>query len=98
MNQHLSQTLTHTHLYWSDAKAVIRRLEGEMGGVRDAICEGEEAVARLRGKLEEVQEREETSQVQLAHAIAQVEPSLAVPTVCAHCLCPNTIPVSAAGG
>ena len=54
-----------------------------MGGVRDVVCEGEEAVARLRGKLEEIQERDETSQVQLAHAIAQVEPSLAVPTLCA---------------
>ena len=57
-----------------DAKAVIWRLEGEMGEVNGVVREGEEAVARLRGQLEEVQEREETSQVQLAHAITQVKP------------------------
>ena len=31
-------------------------------------------MARLRGQLEEVQEREEATQLQLAHAIAQVKP------------------------
>ena len=50
---------------------MIQRLEGEMGEVKGVVREGEEAVARLRSQLEEVQEREETSQVQLAHAISQ---------------------------
>ena len=45
-----------------------------MGEVKNVVREGEEAVARLRGQLEEVQEREEASQLQLAHAITQVKP------------------------
>lgn len=57
----------------SEAKAVIRRLELEIGEVKDVVREGEEAVARLRNQLEEVQDREEATHLQLAHAIAQVE-------------------------
>ena len=58
----------------SDAKAVTSRLEQEMGLVQSVVQEGEEAVARLRSQLADLQEREETSQQQLAHAIAQVKP------------------------
>lgn len=45
-----------------------------MAEVRGVVHEGEEAVARLRSQLEEVQDREEATQLQLAHAIAQVKP------------------------
>ena len=55
-----------------EAKAVIKKQESEVTCVQSIVREGEEAVARLRGELEEVEEREETSQRQLAHAIAQV--------------------------
>lgn len=47
-----------------------------MAEVRSVVREGEEAVARLRSQLEEVQDREEATQLQLAHAIAQVKPYL----------------------
>ena len=40
------------------------------------VQEGEESVARLRNQLEEVQEREEATQLQLAHAISQVNPQI----------------------
>lgn len=66
----------------TDARAVIGQLEGELGLVQSVVCEGEEAAARLRGQLEELQEREETSQQQLAHAIRQVRRPHPLP----HCL------------
>lgn len=59
-----------------DTKNVIKRLQSEMKDAEGIMKEGEEAVARLRGQLEEVQEREEISQQQLAHAITQVRPNL----------------------
>ena len=58
-------------LVFSEARAVTRRLEGELCEVQRVVQGGEESVARLRGQLEEVQEREEATQLQLAHAIAQ---------------------------
>ena len=58
----------------SEAKSVARRLESELREVQNVVRGGEESVARLRGQLEEVQEREEATQLQLAHAIAQVKP------------------------
>lgn len=68
--------LTHanTPSHPLEAKAVIKRLEGEIAEVRGVVSEGEEAVGRLRSQLEEVQDREEATQLQLAHAIAQVKP------------------------
>ena len=58
----------------SEAMAVTKTLEGELGQVQKVVQEGEETVARLRGQLEELQEREEATQLQLAHALAQVRP------------------------
>ena len=53
---------------------MTRRLEGELGLVQSVVREGEETVARLRDQLEELHEREEATQLQLAHALAQVKP------------------------
>ena len=57
----------------SEAKAVTRKLERELGQVQRVVQEGEETVARLRDQLEELHEREEATQLQLAHALTQVK-------------------------
>lgn len=47
-------------------------LETELRTVQKVVREGEETVARLQSQLEEVEEREEATQLQLAHALSQV--------------------------
>ena len=57
----------------SEAKAVTSKFEGELGQVQRVVQEGEETVARLRDQLEELHEREEATQLQMAHALTQVK-------------------------
>ncbi|CAI8034719.1 hypothetical protein GBAR_LOCUS19517, partial [Geodia barretti] len=59
-----------------EAKAVTSKFEGELGQVQRVVQEGEETVARLRDQLEELHEREEATQLQMAHALTQVDKAL----------------------
>jgi chromosome segregation ATPase len=60
----------------SEAKAVTIKLERELGQVQRVVQEGEETVARLRDQLEELHEQEEATQLQLAHALTQVDKAM----------------------
>jgi chromosome segregation ATPase len=59
-----------------EAKAVTIKLERELGQVQRVVQEGEETVARLRDQLEELHEQEEATQLQLAHALTQVDKAM----------------------